>query len=60
MNYVNKIYCVECGKFIVSEEEEDVFENIRCIDGDYKNGYYNGKEDIFYCKECAKRHGLEE
>ena len=20
---------------------------------------YYGKEDVFYCKECAKKHGLE-
>lgn len=23
------------------------------------NGYYCGKDDVFYCNECAKTHGLE-
>ncbi len=53
------INCADCGKFILTEEKENVTGNIKCVTGSYADGYYYGSEDIFYCKECAAKHGLE-
>lgn len=52
-----EINCVNCGKFILTEQK-DIDGNIKCIAGNYKNGYYDGKDDCFYCLECAKIKGL--
>lgn len=46
------INCVKCGKFILTEEKDDSG-NIRCVTGSYKNGFYDDKNDVFYCNECA-------
>lgn len=51
------ITCCKCGKFILTEERGSDNE-IRCVNGKYKNGYYDGAEDEFYCKECAKKYGF--
>lgn len=53
------INCADCGNFILTEERETSAGNIRCVAGSYENGYYDGKEDVFYCNNCAKRRGLE-
>lgn len=53
------INCADCGKFILTEQKDSDTGNIKCIVGSYENGYYDGKEDVFYCKECTKKHRLE-
>lgn len=53
------IKCVDCGKFILTEKKEHISGNIKCIAGSYENGYYDDKNDVFYCNECAKKCGLE-
>lgn len=53
------INCIECGKYILTEQKNPKTGNIKCVEGSYENGYYNGEEDVFYCLECAKKHGLE-
>ncbi len=53
------INCADCGKFILTEVEENVTGNIKCVAGSYEDGYYDKNEDVFYCKECAAKHGLE-
>lgn len=53
------INCVDCGKFILTEQKDPDTGDIKCVDGCYENGYYDSKEDVFYCLECAKKHGLE-
>lgn len=58
MCWVNDIYCCKCGKFILTEEKGNDNE-IRCIKGSYDDGYYDGVEDWFYCRECAKKYGKE-
>ena len=46
MSYcINEIHCSDCGKFILTEEQEDICGDIKCIAGSYDNGYYYGKED---------------
>lgn len=59
MSYINEINCADCGKFILAEKQEEACGDIECIAGSYDDGYYDGKEDVFYCKECAKKRGLE-
>lgn len=59
MNDINEIYCADCGKFILTEEQEYPCGDIKCIAGSYENGYYDGKEDVFYCKECSVKRGLD-
>ena len=59
MSYINEIHCADCEKFILAEEQKEPCGDIKCIAGSYDNGYYYGKEDVFYCKECAKKHVLE-
>ena len=59
MSDINEILCVDCGKFILTEEKEDICGKIKCIAGSYDDGHYYGKEDVFYCKECAAKRGLE-
>lgn len=53
------INCADCGNFILTEERETSVGNIKCVAGNYENGYYDGKEDVFYCNDCAKKRGLE-
>lgn len=48
MCWVNDICCCKCGIFILTEEKRDDNE-IVCTNGNYGNGYYDGKEDQFYC-----------
>ena len=52
------IHCVKCGKFILTEEKDSPAGNINCVAGSYEAGYYSGKEDVFYCVECAKKQGV--
>lgn len=52
-------FCPKCGKFILTEQRMHFAGSIKCIAGSYNNGYYYAKEDIFYCKECANKFGLE-
>ena len=59
MSEINEIYCNDCGKFILTEEKKDICGDIKCIAGSYEDGYYDGKEDVFYCIECANKRGLE-
>ena len=59
MKDINEIHCADCGKFILTEEKESACGNIKCVVGSYANGYYYGLEDVFLCKECAKKRGLE-
>lgn len=59
MSDINEIHCADCGKYILTEEKEGICGNIKCVAGSYDDGYYDGKEDVFYCKECAKKRGLE-
>lgn len=59
MSEINEIYCNDCEKFILTEEKEDICGDIKCIAGSYEDGYYDGKEDVFYCIECANKRGLE-
>lgn len=56
---INEIDCADCGKFILTEEKEHTCGDIKCISGSYEDGYYDGKDDVFYCKECAGKRGLE-
>ena len=51
------IECCKCGKYILTEQRGSDNE-IRCIRGSYDDGYYNGTEDQFYCKECAAKMGF--
>lgn len=51
------ISCVDCGKFILTEQKDHDTGNIKCVAGSYENGYYDEKEAIFYCNECAKNRG---
>ncbi len=53
------INCADCGRFILAEEKESVTNNIKCVAGSYDDGYYDGRADVFYCKECAEKRGLE-
>lgn len=59
MSDINEIHCADCGKFILTEEQKESCGNIKCIAVSYDGGYYYGKEDVFYCKEYAEKHGLE-
>lgn len=59
MSYINEIFCIDCGNFILTEEQKESCGDIKCIARSYDDGHYNGKEDAFYCKECAKKRGLE-
>lgn len=52
------IICCKCRKFILTEQKEKNTGNIKCIKGSYKDGFYNGAEDKFYCKKCANKLGL--
>ena len=52
------ICCKKCGKFILTEEQDEHNE-IHCIVGSYDDGYYLGKDDAFYCKMCARDLGLQ-
>jgi len=52
------INCADCGKFILTEERECICGNIKCAAGSYEDGFYDKKEDVFYCKKCAEKHGL--
>lgn len=57
---INDIYCCKCGKFILTEQhDEKSYSGLRCIKGSYDDGYYDGIEDQFYCRECAKKYGKE-
>ena len=56
MSDINRITCVDCGKHIVTEEREHVGGKIKVIEGSYEDGYYDGKDDLFYCTECAKKN----
>ena len=54
------INCCKCGKFILTEQKQDITGDIKCIKGSYENGYYDGGgKDEFYCKECAQKLGLK-
>lgn len=53
------IKCADCSKFILTEEKDSVTGNIKCVVGSYESGYYDDQEDAFYCKECARKRGLE-
>lgn len=53
------INCADCGKFILTEERQHIAGDIKCIAGSYENGFYDEKEDIFYCNNCARKLGLE-
>lgn len=59
MSGINEIHCADYGKFILTEENEEPCGDIKCIAGSYDDGYYYGKEDVFYCKECSEKRGLE-
>ena len=59
MDEINEIRCVDCGKFVLTEVKESCCGNIKCIAGSYDDGYYDGKVDVFYCKECSMKRGLE-
>lgn len=39
--------------------DEKSSSSLRCIKGSYDDGYYDGIEDQFYCRECAERYGKE-
>lgn len=52
------INCTKCGKFILTEMQNEPVGDIKCVAGSYENGYYDGKKDVFYCRECAKKLGL--
>lgn len=58
---INDIYCCKCGKFILTEQYGDKksSSSLRCIKGSYDDGYYDGVEDQFYCRECAEKYGKE-
>lgn len=58
MKEKENFYCVACGKFLFTEERESFASDIKCTAGSYDNAYYNVKEDIFYCRECAARNGF--
>lgn len=49
------ITCCNCGKFILTEQEQKYTGNIKCIKGRYENGVYCVTEDKFYCKQCADK-----
>lgn len=49
------IVCCKCGKFILTEQRISFAGNIKCVRGSYKDGFYDGIEDCFYCKECAEK-----
>jgi ribosomal protein S27E len=51
------ITCCNCGKFILTEQEQENTGNIKCIKGRYEDGFYDEAKDVFYCKECAKKLG---
>ena len=44
------INCVECGKFILTEQRWAQNGWVKCVSGSYENGYYNEDKDVFYCK----------
>lgn len=52
------ISCVDCGRFILTEQKDSATGDIKCVDGSYENGYYDEKEDVFYCIECTEKRGL--
>lgn len=51
------ITCADCGEFILTEKEDENG-NIKCVAGSYENGRYDAENDIFYCLDCAGKHGL--
>lgn len=59
MSDINEIHCADCGNFILTEEQKELCGDIKCIAGSYDDGYYDGKDDVFYCKKCAVKRGLE-
>lgn len=58
MKEKDDFYCATCGKFLFTEERESFASDIKCTAGSYDNAYYDGKEDIFYCKKCALKNGF--
>ena len=50
------IMCCKCGKFILTEQKQYGTGNIKCVKGSYDDGFYDGIEDQFYCKECAEKY----
>ena len=52
------INCVDCGKFILTEEKERDIGDIKVTAGSYEDGCYEGLNDVFYCNECAAKRGL--
>lgn len=52
------INCIKCGKFILTEQQEELAGDIKCVAGDYENGYYDETQDVFYCKECAEKYDI--
>lgn len=58
MSEIYDINCTDCGKFILTEEQDSVCGDVKCISGSYEDGYYDGEDDTFYCKECAAKRGL--
>lgn len=49
------IICHECGKFILTEQQESFAGDIKCVRGNYMDGVYDETKDVFYCKECAAK-----
>lgn len=42
------ICCFDCGKFILTKQKDVETGNIKCVSDSYENGYYDGKENVFY------------
>lgn len=48
------INCCKCGAYILTEQKDGAG-SIKCIRGSYRNGFYDGIRDVFYCNECSKK-----
>lgn len=49
------IKCCRCGKFILTEQKQDITGHIKCVRDSYENGFYSGTEDKFYCTDVQKK-----
>lgn len=53
------INCIDCGKYIFSEEKDADSGDIKDVAGSHENGFYDELADLFYCLECARKRGYD-